>query len=132
MKKKYEILIPASSGELIDKITILKIKKKKISNKTKLKNINNELNLLNDIYKKSFGKGKKIISYEEQLLNINKKLWVIEDKIRFEESKKNFGKEFVDLARQVYLNNDERSKIKKKINKLTGSHIVEEKSYKSY
>ena len=132
MKKKYEILIPASSGELIDKITILKIKKKKISNKTKLKNINNELNLLNDIYKKSFGKGKKIISYEEQLLNINKKLWVIEDKIRFEESKKNFGKEFVDLARQVYLNNDEISKIKKKINKLTGSHIVEEKSYKSY
>ena len=132
MKKKYEILIPASSGELIDKITILKIKKKKISNKTKLKNINNELNLLNDIYKKSFGKGKKIISYEEQLLNINKKLWVIEDKIRFEESKKNFGKEFVDLARQVYLNNDERSKIKKKINKITGSHIVEEKSYKSY
>ncbi|MBK47947.1 MAG: hypothetical protein CMI94_02840 [Pelagibacteraceae bacterium] len=132
MKKKYEILIPASSGELIDKITILKIKKKKISNKTKLKNINNELNLLNDIYKKSFGKGKKIILYEEQLLNINKKLWVIEDKIRFEESKKNFGKEFVDLARQVYLNNDERSKIKKKINKLTGSHIVEEKSYKSY
>ena len=132
MKKKYEILIPASTGELIDKITILKIKKKKISNKTKLKNINNELNLLNDIYKKSFGKGKKIILYEEQLLNINKKLWVIEDKIRFEESKKNFGKEFVDLARQVYLNNDERSKIKKKINKLTGSHIVEEKSYKSY
>ena len=132
MKKRYEILIPASSGELIDKITILKIKKKKISNKTKLKNINNELNLLNDIYKKSFGKGKKIILYEEQLLNINKKLWVIEDKIRFEESKKNFGKEFVDLARQVYLNNDERSKIKKKINKLTGSHIVEEKSYKSY
>ena len=132
MKKKYEILIPASSGELIDKITILKIKKKKISNKTKLKNINNELNLLNDIYKKSFGKGKKIILYEEQLLNINKKLWVIEDKIRFEESKKNFGKEFVDLARHVYLNNDERSKIKKKINKLTGSHIVEEKSYKSY
>ena len=132
MKKKYEILIPASSGELIDKITILKIKKKKISNKTKLKNINNELNLLNDIYKKSFGKGKKIILYEEQLLNINKKLWVIEDKIRFEESKKNFGKEFVDLARQVYLNNDERSKIKKKINKLPGSHIVEEKSYKSY
>ena len=132
MKKKYEILIPASSGELIYKINILKIKKKKISNKTKLKNINNELNLLNDIYKKSFGKGKKIILYEEQLLNINKKLWVIEDKIRFEESKKNFGKEFVDLARQVYLNNDERSKIKKKINKLTGSHIVEEKSYKSY
>ena len=132
MKKKYEILIPASSGELIDKITILKIKKKKISNKTKLKKKKNELNLLNDIYKKSFGKGKKIILYEEQLLNINKKLWVIEDKIRFEESKKNFGKEFVDLARQVYLNNDERSKIKKKINKLTGSHIVEEKSYKSY
>ena len=132
MKKKYEILIPASSGELIDKITILKIKKKKISNKTKLKNINNELNLLNDIYKKSFGKGKKIILYEEQLLNINKKLWVIEDKIRFEESKKNFGKEFVDLARQVYLNNDERSKIKKKIIKLTGSNIVEQKSYKSY
>ena len=70
--------------------------------------------------------------YEKELIKINKKLWNIEDKIRSFESKKNFNQQFVDLAREVYLNNDERSEIKKKINKLTGSYLIEEKSYKSY
>jgi len=130
--KKEDIIIPVSSGELIDKISILKIKKKKILNKSKLKNINNELSLLNEIYKRNLKKNKKILLYEKELIKINIKLWDIEDKIRFFESKKNFNQQFVDLARAVYLNNDERSKIKKKINKLTGSYLIEEKSYKSY
>ena len=70
--------------------------------------------------------------YEKKLIKINKKLWDIEDKIRFLESKKNFNQQFIDLARAIYINNDERSEIKKKINKLTGSRLIEEKSYKSY
>ena len=130
--KKEDITIPVSSGELVDKISILKIKRRKIVNKSKLQNINKELFLLNKIYKNNFQKNKKILLYEKKLININKKLWDIEDKIRFHESKKNFNQKFINLARAVYLNNDERSKIKKKINKLTGSHLIEEKSYKSY
>ena len=130
--KKEDIIVPVSSGELIDKIAVLKIKKKKIFNKSKLKNINNELSLLNEIYKKNFKNNKKLLLYEKKLIKINKKLWDIEDEIRFLESKKNFNQQFIDLARAVYINNDERSEIKKKINKLTGSRLIEEKSYKSY
>ena len=130
--KKEDIIVPVSSGELIDKITILKIKKKKIFNKSKLKNINNELSLLNEIYKNNFKNNKKLLLYEKKLIKINKKLWDIEDKIRFLESKKNFNQQFIDLARAIYINNDERSEIKKKINQLTGSRLIEEKSYKSY
>ena len=130
--KKEEITIPVSSGELVDKISILKIKRKKIVNKSKLQNINKELSLLNKIYKNNFKKNKKIFLYEKKLVNINKKLWDIEDKIRFLESKKKYNQKFIDLARAIYVNNDERSEIKKKINKLTGSYIIEEKSYKSY
>ena len=130
--KKEDIIVPVSSGELIDKIAVLKIKKKKIFNKSKLKNINNELSLLNEIYKNNFKNNKKLLLYEKKLIKINKKLWDIEDEIRFLESKKNFNQQFIDLARAVYINNDERSEIKKKINKLTGSRLIEEKSYKSY
>ena len=130
--KKEDIIVPVSSGELIDKISILKIKKKKIFNKSKLKNINNELSLLNEIYKNNFKNNKKLLLYEKKLIKINKKLWDIEDKIRFLESKKNFNQQFINLARAVYINNDERTEIKKKINKLTGSRLIEEKSYKSY
>ena len=130
--KKEDIIIPVSSGELVDKISILKIKRRKIVNKSKLQNINKELSLLNKIYKNNFQKNKKILLYEKKLIKINKKLWDIEDKIRYLESKKNFNQQFINLARAVYINNDERSEIKKKINKLTDSHIIEEKSYKSY
>ncbi|MCH2541437.1 MAG: DUF6165 family protein [Alphaproteobacteria bacterium] len=130
--KNEEITVPISSGELIDKISILKIKRNKIANKSKLKNINKELSLLNKIYKNNFKENKKLFLYEKKLININKKLWDIEDKIRLLESKKNFNKEFIELARAVYINNDERSQIKKKINQLTGSNLKEEKSYKSY
>ena len=130
--KKEDITIPVSSGELIDKISILKIKRKKIINKSKLRNINKELSLLNKIYKNNFQKNKKILLYEKKLIKINKKLWDVEDKIRLLESKKNFNQKFIDLARAVYINNDQRSEIKKKINELTGSPLIEEKSYKSY
>ena len=130
--KKEDIKIPVSSGELIDKISILKIKRKKIINKSKLQNINHELSLLNKIYKNNFKKNKKILLYEKKLIKVNKKLWDIEDKIRYLESKRNFNQQFINLARAVYINNDQRSEIKKKINKLTGSHLIEEKSYKSY
>ena len=130
--KKEDITIPVSSGELVDKISILKIKRRKIVGKSKLQNINKELSLLNKIYKNNFQKNKKILLYEKKLIKINKKLWDIEDKIRFHESKKNFNQKFINLARAVYINNDERSEIKKKINKLTDSHLIEEKSYKSY
>ena len=84
------------------------------------------------VYKLNFKNKKKIKLYEKELIKINKNLWEIEDKIRNCESKKNFKKEFINLARAVYINNDARSKVKKKINQLTGSNLVEEKSYKSY
>ena len=112
--KKEDIIIPVSSGEIVDKISILKIKRKKIINKSKLRNINKELSLLNKIYKNNFQKNKKILLYEKKLIKINKKLWDIEDKIRLHESKKNFNQKFINLARAVYINNDERSEIKKK------------------
>ena len=130
--RKKDIKIPVSSGELIDKISILKIKRKKIINKSKLQNINHELSLLNKIYKNNFKKNKKILLYEKKLIKINKKLWDVEDNIRLLESKKKFNQKFIDLARAVYINNDQRSEIKKKINELTGSYLIEEKSYKLY
>ena len=126
------INVSISLGELVDKVSILLIKEKKINDKHKLVLIRNELSLLNEIYKNNFKNNKKLLLYEKKLIKINKKLWDIEDKIRFLESKKNFNQQFIDLARAIYINNDERSEIKKKINKLTGSYFVEEKSYKSY
>ncbi len=130
--KNNEIIVPVSTGELIDKISILKIKKKKIKNKSKLKNILKELLLLNKILQNNFKNNKKISLYEKKLTQINRKLWDIEDKIRDLEAKKIFNKQFINLARSVYITNDKRSEIKKKINLLTGSDIKEEKSYKSY
>ena len=111
---KNEILIPISVGELVDKISILKIKKKKILNKAKQTNIIKELNFLEKIYKSNFTKNRKIKLYEKELIKINKNLWEIEDQIRNCESKKNFNEIFINLARAVYLNNDKRSIVKKK------------------
>jgi len=126
------ILVPISVGELIDKISILKIKEKKITNKNKQKNIIKELNFLEKIYKSNIKKNKKLDHYEKQLIKINQILWEIEDKIRNCESKRDFKETFVKLARSVYINNDKRSKIKREINTITGSNLIEEKSYKSY
>ena len=133
---KNKIIIPVSTGELIDKITILEIKRRKISDKRKKELIIKELTTL----MKEFGELKKadndifvqINVLKDKLSLINKTLWKIEDKIRRYETKKDFGDEFIQLARQVYLNNDKRSNIKNKIDKLTNSDIQEVKKYEGY
>lgn len=127
-KLKCEI----SFGELLDKISILEIKKHKIKNKDKLKHINNEYKILLEIKKKKV-KNKKIISklYSE-LKNTNLRLWSIEDKIRVCEKNKKFNKKFISLARNVYFTNDKRSKIKHKINHILNSKIFEVKDYSKY
>ena len=126
------IKIPVSVGELVDKITILEIKKKIIKDKKKLINIKNELEFLNDILKKKV-KLDNLVKKEISLLKkINMKLWNIEDGKRNCEKNKNFGKKFLLLARNVYIYNDKRAKIKLNINMLTGSKIIEEKSYNKY
>ena len=126
------ITVPVSLGELLDKISILLIKKINIKDQKKLTYITKELNQLNDILEKSNVDKNKITSFLEELKLINLKLWTIEDKIREHEKDKNFGKSFIDLARSVYINNDERAKIKMKINEIFDSEIIEVKSYKDY
>lgn len=124
------VKIPVSIGELLDKISILKIKKHKISDKEKLYHVQQELDLLskqlddfdNDI----------VINYIQALLDVNTLLWNIEDNIRNKEKNKEFDEEFIELARSVYINNDKRAKIKQQINIETKSDIVEVKSYKDY
>ena len=122
---------PISLGELMDKISILKIKKKNISDKSKLNFINDELMLLEEILEKLFI-NKKISEYLYKLVEVNSKLWKIEDKIRDCERDKKFNQEFIDLARAVYITNDLRSEIKLDINKYFGSKLVEVKSYEKY
>tara|TARA_B100000945_G_scaffold294413_1_gene271093 strand:+ start:246 stop:647 length:402 start_codon:yes stop_codon:yes gene_type:complete len=127
--KKGIINVPISIGELIDKITILEIKKDKLKN-LKLKNILKELSFLRAVLEKN------IISIPDeiflQLKSINSTLWDIEDKIRIKEKNKEFDNEFIELARSVYLNNDIRSETKKELNIMFNSEIIEEKSYEKY
>lgn len=122
---------PISLGELIDKISILKIKKKNISDTKKLIFINKELTLLESILSESID-DKKISQFLYKLVKINSKLWKIEDDIRNCERNKKFDQKFVDLARAVYVTNDQRSAIKLEINNFFGSKIIEVKSYKEY
>ncbi len=123
---------PMSVGELIDKITILEIKADKIKDPSKLKNINHELQLLTATWQDT-GLVSEITNELKQALKaVNLKLWKIEDDIRIFEKNKNFGDEFVQLARSVYYQNDDRAAIKKQINEATGSELTEEKSYESY
>jgi hypothetical protein len=124
-----KIYAEISAGELVDKITILKIKKEKITNKEKLIEIKKELDSLTDTFNKSIKKNINLETLTKELKNINLKLWDIEDKKRELEKKQEFGKEFIELARNVYKSNDERAKIKLKINKALGSNIKEVKSY---
>ena len=127
--KKKIINVPISVGELIDKITILEIKKDKLKN-IKLKNILKELSFLRAVLEKN-----SIFIPDEnffQLKSINLKLWDIEDKIRIKEKNKEFDNEFIQLARSVYLNNDRRSETKKELNIMFNSEIIEEKSYEKY
>ena len=128
-KKMDKILAEISAGELIDKITILEIKKEKISNKEKLIEVNKELLSLNETLKKSIGDDSKILSFKNDLKNINLKLWDIEDGKRLAEKNSQFDEKFIELARSVYKLNDERAKIKLAINNALGSNIKEVKSY---
>ena len=126
------VKIPVSIGELIDKITILEIKNKKIKDKKKLINIKLELKLLNDFVKKKKLNSKLIKNLKLKLFKVNQNLWLVEDKLRDHEYKNKFNQSFITLARKVYFLNDQRSVIKKNINESFGSKIVEEKSYKQY
>ena len=126
------IKIPVSTGELVDKITILEIKKIKVDDKLKLADIEKEHRYLKDILVKKIKLDPYLISKITALKKINLKLWDIEDGKRKAERNKKFGKSFILLARNVYIYNDKRAQIKLIINKLTNSKIVEVKSYKSY
>ena len=128
-EKMDKILAEISAGELIDKITILEIKKEKISNKEKLMEVNKELVSLNETFKKSINDENKILNFKQDLKNINLKLWNIEDGKRSAEKNNKFDEKFIQLARNVYKFNDERAKIKLAINNALGSNIKEVKSY---
>ncbi len=122
---------PVSLGELVDKISILHIKNKNIKDYEKNKLVVQELELLNETLDKHI-KREDIQKYLDSLIEINSKLWLIEDNIRDCERNKNFDQKFVELARSVYFTNDKRSEIKLNINKKFGSKIVEVKSYEEY
>ena len=122
---------PISLGELVDKISILIIKQKNIKDETKLDHVKKELDFLEKTLM-NYVQQEEINNYLENLININSKLWNIEDDIRECERKKLFDQTFIDLARSVYFTNDERAKVKNDINKTFGSELVEVKSYEEY
>ena len=122
---------PISLGELVDKISILIIKQKNITDETKLDHVKKELDFLQNTLM-NYVQQEEINTYLENLININSKLWNIEDDIRECERKKLFDQSFIDLARSVYFTNDERAKVKNDINKTFGSELVEVKSYEEY
>ena len=131
-----KILAPVSVGEIFDKLSILQIKEQKITDPIKLSNVKTEIKELNksildlDINEKS---SKNVLgALKTELYETNFKLWDIEDALRKLESQKKFEREFISLARQVYITNDKRAEIKKEINRLTDSDIVEEKHYSEY
>ena len=125
--------VEVSNGELLDKLTILELKLSNISDVKKLTNIQKEHDELNPLAGQLFDSyGEELKNLYKQLAEINSELWTIEDDIRECERNKDFGSDFVSLARAVYFTNDKRSQIKKSINLLTGSGFVEEKSYEDY
>ena len=130
--KSKKILSEVSVGELLDKISILEIKLEKISDKSSLEQLKKEYKILKENQNSTIKLEGKIEDLFKSLKNINFKLWNIEDRLRICEKNKDFGKEFIELAREVYFNNDKRSKIKSDINKTLGSNIVEIKQYVSY
>ncbi len=126
------ILTAIAPGELIDKITILRIKSERIGDEAKLKNIRTELAILNETLAKDVPASEALSRLDAALQAVNEELWVIEDDIRDCERAGDFGAEFIRLARAVYVTNDKRASLKKDINVLLGSNIVEEKSYAAY
>jgi len=127
-----EILIPISPGELLDKITILQIKAERITDPVKVANVKTELDMLSKVWDESVESDDVLTMLSAELKSINERLWEIEDDIRDEERNRRFGERFVELARAVYVTNDERANAKKKVNLHLNSTIVEEKSYQDY
>lgn len=132
INKSKKILSEISAGELLDKISILEIKREKIKDKNSLDEINKEYKMLMSAQNSSIELTDKIEQLFKKIKKINTNLWDIEDKLRICEKNKDFGKNFTDLARGVYLNNDKRSKIKLEINKKLRSNIREIKQYVNY
>ncbi|WP_158755322.1 DUF6165 family protein [Dyella sp. S184] len=126
------IQTPVSFGELIDKITILEIKSRRITDEAKLANVRNELDLLNATWANHAASQTDIGDERARLFAVNELLWDIEDKIRLKERAQAFDQEFIELARAVYFRNDERAAFKREINLKLGSQLVEEKSYQNY
>ena len=128
-----DILIPVSPGEIVDKLTILEIKKERIKDEEKVNNVCIELEALETIWQQTeYANIPDVLELRAELKEINEKLWDIEDQIRVKEARREFGHHFVELARAVYLTNDERAMVKKEINVGLGSRIIEEKSYEEY
>jgi len=131
-KKSKKILTEISAGELLDKISILEIKLDKINDKENLQEINKEYKSLNDTKKSHLEITPVLQNLINQLKDVNIMLWSIEDEKRICEKNKDFSKKFIELARNVYINNDKRAEIKSEINKLLGSNIKEVKKYSNY
>ena len=129
---KGTLMIEVGAGELIDKITILKIKAERMSDPAKLKNVRHELDVLSRAREENLVQSDALDRLESELREVNEALWVIEDDIRACEAARDFGAKFIELARSVYIQNDKRAAIKKSINELCGSSIVEEKSYTEF
>lgn len=128
-----EISAPVSPGELIDKITILEIKRERIEDADKVKNVSIELELLESLWSGSVFEGSALVEKKRaELKAINEVLWVIEDDLRLKESKAEFDQDFIELARSVYITNDRRASVKREINVGVGSNLIEEKSYQNY
>ena len=128
----HYLSVEVSAGELLDKQTILEIKLERIIDPHKIENIQTELRSVMETVNTHIPSSPELIELVARLLEVNKELWDIEDLIRDKEAKKEFDQEFIELARSVYFTNDIRAKIKRAINELLGSHLVEEKSYKKY
>jgi len=126
------LLIPVSAGELLDKLTILLIKKERITESRKRENISRELGQLESVYQERIKQSVELDVLISELRLVNERLWDIEDEIRSCERDRDFGNTFVELARSVYITNDRRAELKYQINGLLGSELVEEKSYEAY
>jgi hypothetical protein len=127
-----EIQVPVSPGELLDKITILRIKSARMSDAAKLANVRHELGLLEQTWRTAVPAGVNLAAEERALEAVNTKLWDVEDRLRDQEAAQRFDAGFIELARAVYFSNDERAAIKKRINVALGSALIEEKSYRPY
>jgi hypothetical protein len=127
-----QIRVPVSVGELVDKLVILEIKAERIADQAKRANVVHERDLLRDTVANEVPGSARLNELTAALKQVNEELWVIEDDIRDCERNRDFGTRFVELARAVYVTNDKRAALKKDINLLVGSDIVEEKSYKAY